>query len=194
LTKKQIKLYISGDKTKKRIETKLIFSKRKGNLTVKIGIGCDHNAYPFKTAIKGYLEEQQYEVVDFGCEQGEETDYPDVAFEVARAISDGEIERGILICGTGIGVAIAAGKYPGIRAALTHDTYSAERAQKSNNAQIITMGAQVIGVELGKQIVQAFLTSTFDANRSGKKVQKIIDKEQQLLASGMTEETRTSCS
>lgn len=162
---------------------------------MRVGIGCDHNAVAFKETIKRFLEEKQYEVTDFGCHQGDVVDYPDVAFEVAQAISEGLLDRGILICGTGIGVAMAANKYPGIRAAQAHDTYSAERAQKSNNAQIITMGAQVIGTELGKQIAEAFLTSSFDEQRSGHKVRKIVEKEQQWLAGGNASESfRSSCS
>ena len=162
---------------------------------MRVGIGCDHYGFQFKEELKRFLEEKQYDVTDFGCHQGDVVDYPDVAFEVAKAISEGKLDRGILICGTGIGVAIAAGKYPGIRAALVHDVYSAERAQKSNNAQVITMGALVIGIELGKKIVDAFLTSSFDENRSGRKVQKIIDKERELYAGGgVKEEFRSNCS
>ena len=99
-------------------------------------------------------------------------DYPDFAALVAKKVSSGEAERGILICGTGIGVCISANKVPGIRAALTHDTYSAERAALSNNAQIITMGARVIGPELAKAVADAFLRETFDpAGRSAGNVE-----------------------
>jgi ribose 5-phosphate isomerase B len=148
---------------------------------MKVGIGSDHNGFAFKEAIIESLEGSEFEVVDYGCRSCDAVDYPDVAFEVSKDIVDGKIERGILICGTGLGVAIAANKYPGIRAATCHDVYSAERAQKSNNAQIITMGAQVIGPELGKMLVEAFLRSSFNEARSGKKVQKIIDKENEFL-------------
>jgi ribose 5-phosphate isomerase B len=148
---------------------------------MKVGIGSDHNGFAFKEAIIEYLEGSEFEIVDYGCRSCDAVDYPDVAFEVSKDIVDGKVERGILICGTGLGVAIAANKYPGIRAATCHDVYSAERAQKSNNAQIITMGAQVIGPELGKMLVEAFLRSSFNEARSGKKVQKIIDKENEFL-------------
>ena len=112
---------------------------------MKIGIGSDENGFELKEELKEFLKETQYEVIDYGCNSGEKVDYPNVSFEVAQDISDNKLDRGILICGTGIGMAIAACKYPGIRAALCHDTYSAERAQLSNNAQIITIGAQIIG-------------------------------------------------
>lgn len=106
---------------------------------MKMGISSDHNGFEFKEGIKEFLDGFEYEVIDYGCHSCDAVDYPDVAFEVSEAISSGELDRGILICGTGIGVAIAANKYPGIRAALCHDVYSAERAQLSNNAQINTM-------------------------------------------------------
>ncbi|MCM3693422.1 ribose 5-phosphate isomerase B [Neobacillus niacini] len=144
---------------------------------MKIGIGSDHIGFALKEEIKKFIEETtEHEVIDYGCHSSDPVDYPDVAFDVAQSISEGKIERGILICGTGIGVAIAAGKYPGIRAALTHDTYSAERAQLSNNAQIITMGAQIIGVEVGKKVVNAYLNAEW-AGGSERKVNKIIEKE-----------------
>jgi len=140
---------------------------------MKIGIGSDHNAFQFKEEIKKYLANTEHEIVDYGCFSEDAVDYPDVAFEVAEAISEGKLDRGILVCGTGIGVSIAANKYPGIRAALCHDTYSAERAQLSNNAQII-------GLETGKKIVDAYLKSEW-AEGSKRKVDKIIEKEKEFV-------------
>lgn len=147
---------------------------------MKIAIGSDHNAYQLKETIKEFLADTEHEVIDFGCHSEEEVDYPDVAFEVAEAISQGKAERGILVCGTGIGVNIAANKYPGIRAAQAHDTYSAERAQLSNNAQIITMGAQIIGPEAAKKVVEAYLNVSW-AEGSKRKVDKIIANEQKFV-------------
>ncbi|GAA0417142.1 MAG: ribose 5-phosphate isomerase B [Bacillota bacterium] len=147
---------------------------------MKIGIGSDHNGYAFKESIKEFLKDTEHEMIDYGCHSCNAVDYPDVAFEVSQAIRAGELNRGILICGTGIGVCIAANKYPGIRAALAHDTYSAERAQLSNNAQIITMGAQIIGIEIGKKVVEAFLNVSW-ANGSKRKVDKIIENEKKFL-------------
>lgn len=147
---------------------------------MKIGIGCDNNAYEFKEAIVEFLAKTEHNVVDYGCHSADPIDYPDVAFQVAEAVSEGKVDRAILICGTGIGVCIAANKYPGIRAALTHDVYSAERAQLSNNAQIITMGSQIIGIEAGKKIVEAFLRSEW-AEGSKRKVDKIIEKEKEFV-------------
>jgi ribose 5-phosphate isomerase B len=149
---------------------------------MRIGLGSDHNAFEMKDSLKEYITELGHEVVDYGCEDScTEVDYPKVAFDVASDINDNKLDRGTLVCGTGIGVAIAANKIPGIRAALCHDTYSAERAQKSNNAQILTMGAKIIGIEPAKQIVKAYLESDFPGGNSARKVQQIIDKEQELL-------------
>ncbi|MCC3355921.1 ribose 5-phosphate isomerase B [Bacillus sp. REN16] len=149
---------------------------------MRIGLGSDHNAFDMKDSLKNYIEELGHEVVDYGCEDScNEVDYPEVAFKVAGDIVKSKLDRGILICGTGIGVAIAAGKVPGIRAALCHDTYSAERAQKSNNAQVLTMGSQVIGFQLAKQIVKTYLDSEFPGGNSARKVQQIIDKEKEFI-------------
>lgn len=164
----------------------------KGRDWMKIALGCDHNAYFMKEEIKKYLNSLDYDVIDYGCHSCEAVDYPDVAFEVANDIVENKVSSGILICGTGIGVAIAAGKVPGIRAALCHDTYSAERARKSNNAQILTMGAQVIGIELAKKIVCTFLNSEFNGGNSERKVQKIIDKENEYLRGENTIHEKTN--
>lgn len=149
---------------------------------MRIGLGSDHNAFEMKESIKKYVKELGHDVYDYGCEDFcSEVDYPEIAFKVADDINADKIDRGILVCGTGIGVAIAAGKVPGIRAALCHDTYSAERAQKSNNAQVLTMGAKIIGIELAKQIVKVYLESEFPGGNSARKIQQITDKEQEFL-------------
>lgn len=155
---------------------------------MKVAIGSDHNAYEMKEMIKQFLIENNHQVVDYGCYSPEDIDYPDVAFMVAQDIREEKLTRGILICGTGIGMAIAAGKVPGIRAALCHDTYSAERSRKSNNAQILTMGARVIGSEPAKKVVEAWMNSEFEGGNSSRKVQKIIDQEMEYLRSGADEE------
>ncbi|WP_405100090.1 ribose 5-phosphate isomerase B [Oceanobacillus sp. FSL H7-0719] len=148
---------------------------------MKVAIGSDHNAFDLKETIKEFLGDTEHDVIDFGCYSKDAIDYPDVAFEVSKAISEGEVERGILFCGTGIGVSIAANKYPGIRAALTHDVYSAERAQLSNNAQIITMGAQIIGTEVAKKVVAAYLNVSW-AEGSKRKIDKIVEKEKEFVS------------
>jgi RpiB/LacA/LacB family sugar-phosphate isomerase len=146
---------------------------------MKIVLGADSAGKPLLDVIAAHLKTKSgLEVVDLS-KQGF---YAEVSDGVASAIVDGKFERGILCCGTGIGVCISANKVPGIRAALTHDTYSAERAAKSNNAQIITMGARVIGPELAKAIVDTWLASQFDPKGASADNVKAIDKLDQKYA------------
>lgn len=139
----------------------------------RVAIGSDDAGFDLKEKIKTHLQGKGIEVVDYGRPTAEAIDYPDVALELAQAIAAHEHDRGILICGTGIGMAIAANKVPGVSAAQAHDTYSAERARKSNNAQILTMGGRVIGPELARTIVDAWLASEFEGGNSARKVDKI---------------------
>lgn len=142
--------------------------------TEAILIGSDEAGFALKEVIKDHLRQaHDATVVDLGCDDGQSVDYPDVAEALAERVSRGGKTRGVLICGTGIGMAIAANKVPGVRAALCHDTYSAERARKSNNAQVLTMGARVIGPELAKHIVDAWMRSEFAGGASARKVAKI---------------------
>lgn len=145
--------------------------------TMKIAIGCDEAAYDLKEVIKKHLHSKGHELVDYGTHNGQPVLYPEIAIAVAEAIAWGQHNRGILLCGTGIGMAISANKVTGIRAAQAHDTYSAERAIKSNNAQIITLGARVIGPELAKSIIDHFLASHFSGGNSAKKVDAITEYE-----------------
>jgi ribose 5-phosphate isomerase B len=137
----------------------------------KIGIGCDDAALDLKGTLIKHLLEKGYEVEDYGIKQY--ADYPDVALEVAEAVAAGEHDRAILVCGTGLGMSITANKVPGVRAAQCHDVYSAERARKSNNAQVLTMGQRVIGPELAKTVLDAWLASEFQGGSSAKKVEKM---------------------
>ncbi len=126
---------------------------------MKIALGADSAGKPLSDIVAAHLRAKSDHVINDLSGPGY---YADIADRVASSVLAGENDRAILFCGTGIGVSIAANKVPGIRAALTHDTYSAERAAKSNNAQIITMGARVVGPELAKAIVDAYLASSFD--------------------------------
>lgn len=165
----------------------------KGDLEMKIGVGCDNNAFDLKEVVKKYIEECGHEVEDYGCYSHDAIDYPDVALKVAEGVSNSDVERGILLCGTGIGMCIAANKYPGIRAALTHDVYSAERAQLSNDAQIITIGSQIVGAEAAKKVVAAYLNSSW-AGGSQRKVDKIVEIEKEFFTEISREiSTKTCC-
>ena len=138
-----------------------------------IALGCDEAGFELKQILKQALVDRGLDVEDFGTYDTRPVLYPDIAFAAAQSIVDGRNDRAVLLCGTGIGMAISANKVPGIRAAQCHDTYSAERARKSNDAQVITMGARVIGPELAKTILQAWLASEFEPERSGPKVARI---------------------
>ncbi len=144
---------------------------------MKIAIGSDHLGLELKNIIRDFLKEREIEVNDFGTMSKEPIDYPDIAKKVAKAVVKGDCQRGILICGTGIGMTIAANKVKGIRAAVCHDLYSAERSRKSNNAQIMAIGALIIGSELAKKLVEVWLNSEFQGGRSERKVKKIMEIE-----------------
>lgn len=146
---------------------------------MKLIIGCDEAAYNLKMVIIKHLEEKGYEVDDFGAAKGETVLYPDVAYKVAGEVAKGNYEKGILLCGTGIGMCICANKVPGIRAAVCHDPYSAERARKSNDAQIMCMGERVIGVELAKYLMDIWLGCDFAGGGSAPKVARIMELEKE---------------
>lgn len=126
-----------------------------------IAIGCDHGGYYLKQEIIDFLKKSGYEYKDYGTYSDESCDYPEYAKKVAHAVADGECEKGILVCGTGIGVSIAANKVKGVRAALVHDCFSAKATREHNDANIITMGARVIGPGLAVEIVRIFLDTPF---------------------------------
>jgi ribose 5-phosphate isomerase B len=142
---------------------------------MKIAVGCDPNATDFKVALSEYVKSLGHEVVDYGSD---DPIYAYVAFKVAEDVAAGVCERGLLFCGTGIGVSIAANKVKGAYAACVSNIYQAERAELSNDANILCIGAQVIGLELAKCFVKEYLSHEFDpAGRSGPKVQAIVDYE-----------------
>ena len=144
---------------------------------MKLAIGGDEAAYALKVEIMKHLDEIGVEYKDFGADKGEIVLYPDVAKTVAEAVAAGEFERGILVCGTGMGMAITANKVPGIRAAVCHDPFSTERSRKSNDAQIMCMGERVIGVELAKYLVDIWLKCDFAGGGSAPKVERIMEVE-----------------
>ena len=143
-----------------------------------IGIGSDDAGAELRRAIAAHLRERGYEVTDYGIDDTS-CSYPFVAFEVAEEVADGTHDRAILCCGTGLGMAIAANKVPGVYAATCHDVYSAQRARRSNNAQILTMGGRVIGKELALSVVDAWLESEFEPGRSTPKVEAIAEYERE---------------
>ncbi|MFZ5625962.1 MAG: ribose 5-phosphate isomerase B [Bacillota bacterium] len=145
---------------------------------MKIAIGSDHGGFFLKEEIKRLLEELGLEYRDFGCHSPESVDYPDIAEAVGEAVARGEYPRGILICGTGIGISIAANKIPGVRAALCHDTFSARATREHNDANILCMGERVIGFGLAREIVKTWLEGSFAGGRHQRRVDKIRQLEQ----------------
>ena len=142
-----------------------------------IAIGSDHGGYKLKEEIKRFFEERQIAFRDYGTFSTESVDYPDIAGALARDVTNGECARGIIVCGTGIGVCIAANKVKGIRAALCHDTFSAQMSREHNDANILTMGERVIGPGLALAIVEKWLSTEFAGGRHGRRVEKITELE-----------------
>ena len=136
---------------------------------MKIGIGNDHSALELKAEIISFLKEKGHEVVDYGTNSSESCDYPVYGEIVARAVAAGEVEQGILICGTGLGISLAANKVKGIRAAVCSEPFTAKMARVHNNCNILALGARVVGAELAKMIVETWLDAEFEGGRQSKK-------------------------
>lgn len=145
---------------------------------MKIAIGCDHAAYTFKEAIKAYLTEKGHTLIDKGCYSAERADYPDHGIAVGEAVASGEVERGIVICGSGIGISIAANKVNGVRCALCSEPLSARLSRNHNDANVLAMGARLIGLEMGKAIVDEWLVAEFEGGRHVGRIEKISRYEE----------------
>jgi len=148
---------------------------------MRIAMGSDHGGFNLRLVIKAHLIEKGYEVVDFGCESKESVDYPDYALRVANAITSGDCELGVLVCGTGLGISIAANKVKGIIAAPVSDTFSAEMARRHNNANIIALGERVVGEGLALKIIDEFFGASFEGGRHAGRVDKIKNIEENYL-------------
>ena len=144
---------------------------------MKIAMACDHGGYDLKTDLMAWLTEQGHQVEDFGCPGRDSCDYADFAGPAAQAVAEGRCERGIVICTTGIGVSIAANKIQGVRCALCSEPWSAEMTRRHNDANMLAMGAGVVGPLMARQVVQAFLTHEFEGGRHQRRVDKIAALE-----------------
>ncbi|HHV94064.1 MAG TPA: ribose 5-phosphate isomerase B [Firmicutes bacterium] len=142
-----------------------------------IAIGSDHAAYEFKEAIKAYLDEKGIEYKDFGCFSNERTDYPLYGEKVAKAVASGECDKGLLFCGTGVGMSLAANKVKGIRAVVCSDCYTAAMSRRHNDANILALGARVVGLDLAKMIIDTWLNTEFEGGRHADRVAMICDIE-----------------
>ncbi len=141
---------------------------------MKVAIASDHGGFALKAELIRHLSKQGYECVDFGTHSADSCDYPDYAHLVCNAVTGGECELGILLCGTGIGMSMAANKHNGIRCALCGDCFSAEMTRRHNDANVLSMGARVIGPELAMRIADTFLAAPFDGGRHQRRVDKFM--------------------
>src|SRR5437588_9376114 len=147
---------------------------------MKIAIGSDHRGYDAKRRLLPLLQQLGHEVLDLGPEGSESVDYPDFAFQVARAVGEGRVERGILICGTGIGMCIAANKVAGVRAAPCHDSITAEMSRRHNDSNVLCLSADLLGEELIERMIRIWLETDFEGGRHARRVDKIarFEKDQ----------------
>jgi RpiB/LacA/LacB family sugar-phosphate isomerase len=152
---------------------------------MRIVIGADHAGFPLKEEIKSLVDALGHEVTDIGTHTTDPVDYPDFAKAVAETIASGGAERGILICGSGVGASIGANKVPGVRAAICHDTYSAHQGVEHDDMNVLCMGARVIGVEMAKELVRAFLGAAFSGTeRHERRLSKVLAIEAEYMKRG----------
>jgi ribose 5-phosphate isomerase B len=144
-----------------------------------IGLACDHGGFELKEELKVFLKSSGLEAIDFGTFDETSVDYPDFGILLAQKVSKGELKRGILICGTGIGMSIVANKFPGVRAALVNDLYSARCSREHNDSNVLVIGGRVVGKELAKEIARVWLNTSFAGGRHQKRLEKIeaLEKE-----------------
>jgi ribose 5-phosphate isomerase B len=140
---------------------------------MKIAIGSDHGGFELKEFVKSFLINKEYEIVDFGTNSEESVDYPDIAKNLCKDLLKGKFDRGILICGTGIGMSITANRFKGVRATLANDLFSAIMSRKHNDSNVLVMGGRVIGKEVAKEIVKAWLTEKYEGGRHQRRLDKI---------------------
>lgn len=145
---------------------------------MKISIACDHGAFDLKERLKAHLAEQGHEVVDCGTSSLDSCDYPDFARPAAQMVADGTCDKGVVLCTTGIGVSMTANKVRGVRCALCHDPLSAEMTRRHNDANVLAMGAEIIGGNLAQRILDVFLSTEFEGGRHQRRIGKMMETEQ----------------
>ena len=144
---------------------------------MKIGIGNDHAAVEMKKEVEAYLQEKGYEVVNYGTDTHESCSYPEYGEKVGRAVVSGEVDLGILICGTGVGISLAANKVKGVRAVVCSEPYSAKLSRQHNNTNVLAFGARVIGIEMAKMITDAWLDAKYEGGRHQRRVDQLMEIE-----------------
>lgn len=151
---------------------------------MKIAIASDHRGFPIKGKIMQMIQDSGNEAVDMGTDSNESVDYPDFAGRVARAVSKGEIDRGILICGSGLGMCIVANKFPGVRATQCHDDLSAEMSRLHNNSNVLCLSADMLGDRLVNRMINIWLQTEFEGGRHGRRLEKIAEIEREVASNG----------
>jgi len=154
---------------------------------LSVALGADHAGWELKEALKSWLMEGGYQVLDFGTHSPDSVDYPDYAQQVGESVAVGKVERGVLVCGTGIGMAITANKVSGVRAALCSDTYTARMSREHNNANVLALAGRMTDADVGREILKVWLGTEFAGGRHARRVSKIADMDTRR---GLREGTR----
>jgi ribose 5-phosphate isomerase B len=150
---------------------------------MKIALGCDHGGFELKRDLRTYLEKRGVEVLDFGTGDENPVDYPEIGMAVAEKISSGEIPRGILICGTGIGMSLVANRFPGVRATLCHDLYTARMSREHNDSNLLVLGGRLLGKGIAREILQVWLEAEFQRGNHKRRLEKIAALDEKIRKS-----------
>lgn len=151
----------------------------------RVAIGADHAGYRYKQVLADQLRDEGHEVLDLGTDGPQSVDYPDYARAVAEAVARGEVERGVLVCGSAVGVCIVANKVPGVRAGICHETYSARQAVDHDDMNVLCLGERVIGIEVARTVVRTFMDASFsDVERHRRRLDKLLAVESEYLHKG----------
>ena len=146
-----------------------------------VALGCDHAGWELKERLKAWLIQTGHQVLDFGTHSPDSVDYPDYALQVADSIANGKVERGVLVCGTGIGMAMTANKVPGVRAAFCPDPFTARLSREHNDANVLTLGGRLMGSEMAIEILGIWLATPFQGGRHSRRIEKIREAEERYL-------------
>lgn len=159
------------------------FDLKLGQIIMRIALGCDHAGFPLKQRVASLVQSAGHEIIDCGTDSNCAVDYPDYARKVGETIIAGKADRGILVCGSGVGVSVAANKIPGIRAAICHDTYSAHQGVEHDSMNVLCIGARIVGEEVATELIRAFLNAQFtQEERHVRRLNKMLEIERDALA------------
>ncbi len=148
---------------------------------MRLALASDHGGFELKEAVRGWLQEWGYQVVDLGTHSPESVDYPDYIALAAAAVSRGETDRAVVLCGTGIGASIVANKFPGVRATLCHDIYTARMSRLHNDSNVLAMGGRILGADLAREMLKVWLETPFKGGRHERRLRKVAEIERKIL-------------